>query len=457
MIIEYPPLNKIVNEKFIPIFHNKDRYLLLWGGRGSSKSFFAAEKLIHDCLTLPYFRCILVRDTYASIKDSQYQTIKDIIIDRGFESLFSFREHPLEIRCINGNGFIARGCDDPAKIKSIKDPSHVWYEEPNKIKLSDFITITTSVRTTKAEYLQEILTFNPEFDGDIDDFWIWSMFFKGKTGNSFTSEIEIEMPDGTILKTKYTTHHSTYIDNKFVSGQFIAFLEQLRNIDPYYYDVFCLGIWGQKKAINPFATAYDKNKHESVNAVFDPKNQLIIGIDFNLNPFAVSFSHIWIDKFGYHYHTFDEAAIENGSVPAMIELIKLRYKNQLPNCRITGDSMGKRRDIGQADLSSHYNQLQKGLGLRNSQIDTPNNPTHKDSRADVNYVLYHFPDFKINPVKCPNTCRDFKSVQCDAFGQIIKKNRNDLTQLADHLDVQRYKINTFLWDWIQKHQKGKIK
>ncbi len=85
----------------------------------------------------------------------------------------------------------------------------------------------------------------------------------------------------------------------------------------------------------------------------------------------------------------------------------------------------------------------------------PANPTHVNSRADTNYILFNFPDYKINPITCPNTCSDMQTVQCDAFGSIIKKNRNDLTQRADFIDCERYGINTFLKKWIESHMKIK--
>jgi hypothetical protein len=85
----------------------------------------------------------------------------------------------------------------------------------------------------------------------------------------------------------------------------------------------------------------------------------------------------------------------------------------------------------------------------------PHNPTHDNSRADVNYALCHFPDFKINPKTCPNLCRDMRNVQCDAFGEILKKDRKDLNQRADFFDTERYGINTFLRKWIDTHSKIK--
>ena len=421
--------------------------MLLWGGRGSSKSNFAAKKLIYSCLSQKYFRYILIRNTYGTIKDSQYQTIKDIIYEWGLQSLFKFKENPLEIHCINGNIFYARGCDDVTKIKSIKDPSGAWYEEGNEITESDFITITTSIRTGKAEYLQEILSFNPECEGAPEDFWINKWFFNGrKTEKCFTDNLEIKYKDE-VLKTQFTAHHSTYPDNKWINKEFKAQMEQLLDKDPYYYDVYCKGIWGQRLNQNPFANHYSPKKHESQTAIFRPEKQLIISIDFNLNPFAVTFWHYWRDNTGEHIHCFDELEISNGSIPAMIDAIKLRYPNHLHSARLTGDSMGKNRSIEQRDNSSLYDNLLRGLGMTQYQLQCKHNPTHENSREQVNNVLFKFNDFKINPVNCPNLCRDMKNVQCDAFGQILKKDRKDVNQRADYLDTCRSVVHNILADF----------
>jgi len=174
--IEWPPWSELANERFAPLIENRDRYLILWGGRGSSKSIFAAKKLIYRCLEEDYFRCILFRSVFDTIRDSQWQTIKDIVEEMGLSSLFKFTKSPLEIVCANGNKFIAKGGDRTSKIKSAANPTCVWYEEDIP-KEEDFYNITGTIRTTKADYLQEIFTLNPEMDENYEDNYFWKMFF----------------------------------------------------------------------------------------------------------------------------------------------------------------------------------------------------------------------------------------------------------------------------------------
>lgn len=206
---------------------------------------------------------------------------------------------------------------------------------------------------------------------------------------------------------------------------------------------------------NPFAFHYSKERHESDKVQFDPKKRIIISIDFNVNPFAVIFKHIWRDQWGEHNHTFDEAAIQNGNIPSMIQLIKERYGKWLTSAMLTGDLGGNRRDISQQDNAPWFNQILRGLNMSETQLKISYNPRHEESRQDVNFVLLEHPDYKIHPDKCPNLCRDMKAVQANRYGEIIKANRSDTSQRADHLDAERYAVHNFMKEWIETQQRNK--
>ncbi len=440
MVVQFPPLREIFGEGFEHIFTDKSRYLIEYGGRGSGKSTRAAKKLIIRCLQEPYFRQILLRKTYASIKDSQYQTIKDIITDWGLQELFEFKKAPLEIVCKNGNKFIARGLDKEDTTKSIKDPTGIWYEEANQIKKADFMASTTSIRTTKAAYIQEIITFNPECEGDPKEFWIYKHFFEGHNEMSFKGIKRIKY-DGEEIEYKYSVTHSTHKDNKHLPKEYRAQLEDLRNTDPYYYDVYTLGQWGMKKIESPFMSLYDPSKHEAP-VQFNPKEAVILVVDFNLDPFCVNFAHEWTDHNGDHCHIFDEISVSNGSIPKLADEIKSRYGKYLYSFEVTGDKSGGNRTLAKENLS-YFQQLASELNISEVQFRLPRNPTHKESKSHCNYVLYHHPDFKINPDNCPNTIRDMRVVQYEN-NKIVKSNRAITGQQADHLDNVRYLINTYL-------------
>src|SRR5947209_5341485 len=144
---------EIDEELFLP----KYRHLLeseklfdidfMYGGRDSGKSRHVAQQLLMSCLSLDYFRCVLIRIVKYTIIGSQWQLLKDVAEQWGISHLFNSTVSPLEIRCLNGNSFISRGCDEPGKIKSIANPSHCWIEEGNQLEHEDFIVVMSSLRS----------------------------------------------------------------------------------------------------------------------------------------------------------------------------------------------------------------------------------------------------------------------------------------------------------------------
>ena len=259
MTIEWPKWNRIINERFVELNKCFDRYLILYGSRGSSKSDYTAKRLILFCLTHKYFKCILYRKNFNSIKDSSYDTIKQAIYDLGLESLFVFKIAPLEIVCLNGNKFIARGGDDPNKLKSIKDPTMVWYEEdiPDE---SDFATISLTIRSGKAEILQEIFTINPQVEGNPEDNWFWQRFFKGHHELSFRQKTTVEV-EGRQIDYYYTVHHSAYQDNRWLPDEVKAQIEDYKEKNPYLYSVYARGLWTAKETGGNFYKEFSRAKH----------------------------------------------------------------------------------------------------------------------------------------------------------------------------------------------------
>lgn len=424
------------------LVENKDRYLVLWGGRDSGKSYFAAQKQIYDCLRLKYFRCILVKKTYESIKDSQFQTIKDIVYDYGLESLFDFKTSPLEIVCKNGNKWIARGCDKPEKLKSIKDPSHVWYEEANHLTYEDFATITSTIRG--GDENQEIFSFNPEYNTPtIEEFWIYKMWFAGISDNSFSGIKKIDI-DGAIYELPYTVQHTTYSDNPYCKPERIAILESYKTISEYMYNVFTKGLWTVKKIANPFITSFDRGKHLSEKAVFDKQKEIYLSFDFNIDNTVCTLSHHVYNSI----HIFDGLSAHN--LPDLVKKIKHKYGKYYFNFKITGDYAGNSRNAIVSGELTPYRLIKNELGLKDNQFRLRVNPQHKGSRFLCNTILAFHPEFLINPT-LKELIYDIENVECDQEERIVKKDRNVANQKADWLDSFRYNIQNWHYDFVKNH------
>jgi hypothetical protein len=238
----------------------------------------------------------------------------------------------------------------------------------------------------------------------------------------------------------------TTYDNPHMKAEEIDLMRA--TLPPQVFECEYLAMDLDGKSPSPFAFHFDPAHHISDRAVFDPSRRIIMSIDFNLQPFACTFSHVWEDRDGYHDVTFDEIQIEQGSVPAMADEIRLRYREHLHKFEITGDYMGNRGDIAQRDNASLYLQLIKMLNIPKSALKLVPNPTHENSKADVNYLLWKAKsdkkwEFIINP-SCKSSIFDFQHVQWDDLkGQITKKDRSKLDQRGDFIDCSRYRINTY--------------
>lgn len=424
--------NKVYLHKYRPLAKSTADINFLYGGRDSGKSHFIAQRLIRKCLDAPYFRCLLIKKTFNSIKESQWQTIKDIVDQWGMHELFNFTVSPLAISCINGNKFIARGCDDPQSIKSVKDPSDAWYEEGNQLTMDDFITVTTTLRTNRAK-IQQWFSFNPECDGDYEDFWLYKTFFKDKGIGEHEWKLSIGNEEVTY---RYTITHSTYHDNKYCRPERKVFLEQLKEIDPYYYDVYTLGLWGKRQNGSPFAYAYDQKIHLN-STVWNSRDLTYLSFDFNRDPITCMVAQHgpdWIN-------IIEQIKLPNSNIYNLCDYILSKYPRA--EFMVTGDATGRATSALVQDNLNYYTVIKSKLGLSNGQLKLPPvNPPIRENRVLVNAVLHNI-KVSIDPVNAKGLVFDLEHASVLPDGSLDKTDRADPTKQNDALDCFRYYCNTF--------------
>lgn len=222
--IDLTELPNLTNDKFYPLYTNKDRYLVLMGGGGSGKSVFTAQKIIFRMLTEQKHRFLVLRKVAKTLRESVFMEIKNVINRWGLQKLFKIPKgtsSELHISCVNGNEILFAGLDDVEKLKSISGITSVWMEEASECTPEDFRQLDIRLRGRTLNYKQFMITFNPI---DINH-WLKKEFFDYKKQNA-------------------ATLHSTYQDNKFLDKEAIAVLEAFKETDPYFYQVYALGEWG---------------------------------------------------------------------------------------------------------------------------------------------------------------------------------------------------------------------
>jgi phage terminase large subunit len=453
LTFEWPPWKKLVNERFLPLVNMDTRHVILWGSRGSSKSDFTTKKLIFHCLNDKYFRFLLVRKVFRTIKNSQWQSLVDTINEMGLSSFFNCTASPLEITCFNGNKFIAVGCDDPAKIKSVKDPTGAWYEE-DIISENEFITITTSIRAMKADRLLEIFTINPEVkDANYEDNWFYKKFFNGQEAKkkTFRSTAYIEIEEER-FPLEYVVHHSTYKDNlKHLPRSFMAFLESLKKSSPYYYDIYTLGLWSNRVAGNLFYHCFDRSRHISEEYTYQPNAALHITFDFNVNPF-VSCAAWQVLNRGEDYRTnkalfdrltnlyklqIDKIAIQidevcgvypDNNTPATARIFFRRYENHYGGLFVYGDPAGKHKDTRDEKQRNDFDLILKELKTLGPRQRVAESAPPIVSRGTWINQLMAFGGGGVALLwnqKCKNTVDDYLFGKEDSDGTKFKERKKD--------------------------------
>lgn len=139
---------------------------------------------------------------------------------------------PLKLTCkANGNQIIFRGMNDDKqreKLKSITFQrgklTDVWCEEATELTQADVEIIDDRLRgeLPPGQFYQIRMTFNPVNKNH----WIKKVFF--------------DIPDPNVL-----THHSTYLNNRFIDDAYKARMERRKIVDPEGYQIYGLGEWGE--------------------------------------------------------------------------------------------------------------------------------------------------------------------------------------------------------------------
>jgi PBSX family phage terminase large subunit len=417
---------------FLPCYRhllNSDADInFLWGGRDSGKSYFIAQLLLLECLKSKYFRCILVKKTISSVKDSQWQTLRDVANKWGISSLFQFKVAPLEIICVNGNKFMARGCDKPERLKSISNPSHAWFEEGNQLTEADYIIASTTLRSNEGA-VKEWFSFNPECNEDFENFWLYRIFFKERPYEK-TFEGKIEMPNHDL---KYTSTHTVYQDNKYCSADRISKHEALKNVNPYYYMVYTKGLWGRRQSGNEFYKCFSYEKHTS-NICYDASLPLHISFDFNVNPYMTA--TVWQIK-GKQAMQIDEICLRHpkNTIEATCKEIKRKYYSNRAGMSIYGDPSGRREDVGQMKGYNYFRIICAELEHFNPRLRVENKAPSVATRGNfINTIL----EQKFGGIsilidrKCTNTINDFMYLKEAPDGGELKEMAKDHITGATH-------------------------
>lgn len=224
-----------MNSSFREPDMSRKRYIVMKGSAGSGKSVDTAQHYILRLMKDEGRNLVCIRKSDVTNRDSTYAELTGAIYrmfgDKA-PTYWAIKQSPLQLTCrINGNQIIFRGMNDDRqreKLKSITFQrgklTDVWIEEATELTQADVEIIDDRLRgeLPEGQFYQIRMTFNPVSKSH----WIKRVFF--------------DRSDPNVL-----THHSTYLDNRFIDAAYHDRMQRRKEVDPEGYLIYGLGEWGE--------------------------------------------------------------------------------------------------------------------------------------------------------------------------------------------------------------------
>ena len=236
---------------------NEAEVIVNRGGTRSSKTYSVSQLLVLKLFTEPDKQILIARRTLPALKISAMRDVLDILRHHDLYESVAHNKAEMTITCpATDSQIVFRSLDDPQKFRG-PEWNYALLNEANEIEFETFrqIRLRMSRASRDGKLNQMFIDFNP------DDPEVW---------------IKRELEDRGRCKTIV----STYKDNSFLSPQTVANIEYLRENDPNFWNVFGLGLYGQrnKGLIYPAWDTYTEDPPtEAAGSV------RLYGLDFGFN------------------------------------------------------------------------------------------------------------------------------------------------------------------------------
>lgn len=456
------------------------RFIILYGGSSSGKSFSAAQAVLIQTLQ-DGENTLVMRKVGASISKTIYEDYKVAASLLGISQYFKFIQN--SIKCTyNGAKIDFSGLDDPEKIKGISNYKRVQLEELSEFEFADLKQIRKRLRGKKGQ--QIIADFNPISETN----WIKKDWLDNEKLHDVPMVVEIggkvmpaeltkvkslKMNEGKSMvnpKTKEIEEYppnmvviqSTYLNNFWVVGspdgtygyydeQCVMDFEHDRLYDPDYYNVYALGEWGVIKTGNEFLNSFNVGKN-SGEYPYIPGLPIHLSVDSNVLPYiSVSYWQADLSKGKVMYQIAETTAESpNNSVRRAAKLVskKLSELGYDDKIYLHGDASAKAANTIDDNKRSFMDLFIDTLKKDNWTVEDKvgnKNPSVSMTGEFVNAVFEkQLAGLSINiNDSCRASIDDYQSVQKDANGAILK------TKVKDSVTKQTYEEHGHLTDTLR--------
>ena len=140
----------------------KNRYIVLYGGRGAAKSWGIARALIVQASSEPR-RVLCTREIQKSIQDSVHRLLADQILALGLDGVWEIQQTKI-INRMNGSEFLFAGLrHNINNLKSYEGVDDVWVEEAQTVSKASWDILIPTIRKPGSRI---IVSFNPDLEDD---------------------------------------------------------------------------------------------------------------------------------------------------------------------------------------------------------------------------------------------------------------------------------------------------
>ena len=415
------------NRAFWVIQEAKKRFVILYGGSNSSKSWSNYQALLLWLLEGDD-NAIVFRKQGSTLRNSVFENLKlcakQLEIFDKFDYFYSGDKREVVCR-YGGNRIVMSGLDEPDKLKSIAGIKRVVLEEADAFTETDFKELVRRFRG--ADGIQFFIIFNPVSE----QHWIKKILF-----------------DTPVYSSRSEHHCFTIDDNRFATPEDYAELEALKEIDEQQYQIYRYGKWGVIKANNPYLLHLSRKVNGGVVAP-NKREGYIFVFDFNVKN-SVTIWQKWQDRNGYQVQCLREIH-KGGSADTDLEAIckELAHDYGQYEIHFTGDASGNNRNSLTEGNAEAFELIRKYLTKHGAKhityVKLRGNPRRKKSRFVTNAITKELAGaFRIDD-SCAELWADVERVPINLDGDLDKQycDKNDVGHL---LDTLRYFVWVFTFD-----------
>ncbi len=373
------------------------------GGRGSGKSSDLGHIVVQMIMRYPV-NAVCIRKVDRDLQESVFEQIMWAIEEQGVRKYFKVNKSPLKITYLpRGNQIIFRGLQDPNRLKSLKSSRFpyaiAWVEELAEFKTEEEIKIVT----------------NSIVRGELPDGLFYKFFYSYNPPKRKQSWVNKKY-NTALLPANTFVHHSTYLDNPWISQAFIDEAEATRQRSQRAYDWEYMGE-AVGSGVSPLENLVFTTIPDELYATFDNIRQ---GVDFGYANDPLAFVRWHYDKKRRRIYAMDEYYGVKISNRKLADWIKGKRYN-------TTDCIADSAEPKSIDEIVYEHGVTRFYGAKKG----PDSIEYGERWLDDLYEIV------IDPKRTPNIAREFEAIDYDT-----DKDGNPKTRLVgtdNHtIDATRY-------------------